>query len=71
MTKFLGTFAFSVAFVFTVVVAADYALSIPDVHVSYSTNECKGVTTYQGVFFDSLGYSCENMPTKFNHVWVK
>jgi len=51
--------------------AIDYALVIPDVHVSYSTGECKSVTTYQGVFFDSLGYSCENMPEKYNHVNVK
>jgi len=51
--------------------AIDYALVIPDVQVSYSTGNCVGVTTYQGVFFDSLGYSCENMPEKYNHVNVK
>ena len=51
--------------------AIDYALVIPDVQVSYSTGNCVGVTTYQGVFFDSLGYSCENMPTKYNHINVK
>jgi hypothetical protein len=52
-------------------VAMDYSFSLPDVHVSYSTGNCVGVTTYQGVFFDSLGYSCENMPTKYNHINVK
>ena len=67
MIKLIGTFAFA----FGLFVAFDYSMSLADVHVSYSTNECMGVTTYQGVFFDSLGYSCENMPTKFNHVWVQ
>ena len=57
--------------VFGLFVAMDYSLSLPDVHVSYSTGNCVGVTTYQGVFFDSLGYSCENMPEKYNHVNVK
>ena len=59
----LGTAAVALVF--------DYALALPDVYVSYSTQECVSVTTYQGVFFDSLKYNCENMPPKYNHVWVK
>lgn len=51
--------------------AMDYSLALPDVHVSHDTGNCVGVTTYQGVVFDSLGYSCENMPEKYNHVWAK
>lgn len=46
---------------------ADYALSIPDVHVSYETNQCVRVLNYA----EGDTYSCENMPTKFNHVWVQ
>jgi hypothetical protein len=42
------------------------ALSLPDVHVSYSTNECVKVVNYA-----STAYSCENLPTKFYHVWTK
>lgn len=42
------------------------ALKIPDVHVSYSTNQCVKVVNYT----DSV-YSCENMPVKYNHVWSK
>lgn len=42
------------------------ALSLPDVHVSYSTNECVKVVNYT----DTV-YSCENLPTKFYHVWTK
>lgn len=45
----------------------DSAFSIPDVHFSYSTNECVQVINY----VKDENYSCENMPGKFNHVWVK
>lgn len=44
-----------------------YALSIPDVMVSYETRQCVEVINYS----DSTNYSCENMPSKYNHVWVK
>lgn len=67
----MKTVLFSVVAVFVMFVSFDYALSLPDVHISYSTEKCMGVTTYQGVFFDSLGYNCENLPKKYNHVWVK
>lgn len=42
-------------------------LSIPDVHVSYSTNECVEVLNYK----EGDRYSCENLPSRYNHVWVK
>jgi|TARA_B110000240_G_C13391329_1_gene406922 hypothetical protein len=42
------------------------AMMIPDVLVSYSSNHCTKVINY-----GDSNYSCENMPTKFNHVWVK
>lgn len=71
MTKFLSTFLLAVGILFLTVLGLDYAMAIPEVQQSWSTKECVGVTTYQGVFFDSLGYSCENMPEKYNHVWVK
>jgi hypothetical protein len=50
---------------------ADYAMSIPDVMVSYETNMCKQVQNYDSVLFGTTEYSCENMPTKFNHIWVQ
>jgi len=46
---------------------ADYAMSIPDVHFSYSTDACVQVLNYA----EGDNYSCENLPTKFNHVWVQ
>jgi hypothetical protein len=46
--------------------AADYAFSLPDVHMSYETNQCVEVINYA-----DTNYSCENMPSKFHHVWVK
>jgi hypothetical protein len=49
----------------------DYAFSIPDVMVSYETNMCKQVQNYDSVLFGTTEYSCENMPTKFNHIWVQ
>lgn len=52
--------AFAAAVLGTVV----YAMSIPDVVVSYSTGNCVEVINYA-----DTNYSCENMPTKYNHVW--
>jgi hypothetical protein len=54
-----------------VFVALDYSLGIPSVKFSYTTNECIEVENYQTVLFGTTTYSCENMPTKFNHVWVQ
>lgn len=49
-----------------VLVVLDQTLSMPDVHFSYATDECVRVINYA----DSQ-FSCENLPTKFNHVWVQ
>ena len=38
----------------------------PDVHVSNETNKCVKVINY-----NNEGYSCNNMPERYNHVWVK
>lgn len=43
------------------------ALSMPDVWFSYSTDECVKVVNY----VEGDNYSCENLPSKFNHVWVE
>lgn len=43
------------------------AAEMPDVWFSYSTDECVKVINYA----KEDQYSCENLPTKFNHVWVK
>ena len=56
--------AASIVIVFTVIIEM---MSIPDVHVSYSTNECVKVINYAY----EHKYSCEDMPEKFNHIWVK
>ena len=52
-------------------VGTDYALSIPSVKMSYTTDACVEVENYPSVLFGTTEYSCENMPNKFNHVWVK
>jgi len=58
----LSLFIISAVFTFAILVHAD----TPDVYVSHSTNECVKVINYTEELF-----SCENMPTKYNKVWVK
>lgn len=43
------------------------AVALPDVWYSYSTNECVKVLNYA----EGDNYSCENLPPKYHHVWVK
>lgn len=43
------------------------AMAMPDVWFSYSTGECVSVVNY----VEGDNYSCENLPSKFNHVWVE
>ena len=38
----------------------------PDVHISHSTNECVKVINY-----GDTNYTCDNLPSKYNHVWVQ
>ena len=52
-------------------VFADYAMSIPSVKISYESSTCVEVENYPSALFGTTNYSCENMPTKFNHVWVQ
>lgn len=47
--------------------AADYAMSLPDVEMSYETGYCTKVINYA----QGDNYNCENMPSKYNHIWVK
>ena len=41
--------------------------SMPDVHVSHSTGECVEVINYD----ERFNYTCETLPEKYNHIWVK
>ena len=49
----------------------DYALSLPTVVESYDTQVCVEVQNYPGILFNQETYSCENMPSKFYHVWAE
>jgi hypothetical protein len=40
--------------------------SDPTVHFSWSTEECVEVINYNG-----SNYTCDNLPDRYNHVWVK
>ena len=53
----------SVGFFYAVSVTAN----MPDVHVSHSTGECVEVINYD----ERFDYTCENLPDKYNHVWVE
>jgi len=66
MKKFLINAAVAIAVFGVLFFALNYALSIPDVYVSHSTGECVKVVNYTDEVF-----SCENLPSKFNHVWAK
>jgi hypothetical protein len=66
MKQALFTVAVATPFVAGLVYAMSTALAMPDVHVSYATNECVKVVNYTDEQF-----SCENLPSKFNHVWVQ
>lgn len=50
----------------TVLYMAHYALSLPEVHFSYSTKQCVKI-----VDADGNAHSCKHMPKKFYHIWVK
>jgi len=63
-----NTLIITAAFVagFTLVIyLLNSALNMPDVYFSYSTKECTKVVNYGTM------YTCENLPEKYNHIWVK
>ena len=64
--KAIFTIAFAGTMLAGLVYAMNSALRAPDVHVSYATNECVKVVNYTDEIF-----SCDNLPSKFNHVWVQ
>lgn len=41
--------------------------SLPDVHFSNSTQECVKVVNY----IEGMKYTCDNLPSRYYHVWVK
>ena len=47
------------------VLAINSAAALPDVHFSYKTNECVKVVNY----IEGHNYTCDNLPTKYYHVW--
>jgi hypothetical protein len=66
MAKALFTAGFALAMITGLVYAANSALSAPDVYISYSTGECVKVVNYT-----DENFTCDNYPSKFNHVWAQ
>jgi hypothetical protein len=48
------------------VLAIGKAAALPDVHFSYSTQNCVKVVNYTDDQF-----TCDNLPKRFYHVWVE
>ena len=71
MAKTLGYISGILAVLVIAFLMMDYAFSLPNVLESYSTGECVEVENYPGIVFNQEMYSCENMPSKFYHVYVK
>lgn len=49
------------------VYALDTASKLPDVWFSYQTQECVKVLNYA----EGDNYNCENLPSRYYHVWVE
>lgn len=41
--------------------------SMPEVQISHSTGECVKVVN----FSESDKFTCDDLPSRYNHVWVK
>lgn len=69
--KKIFDYTLSVLIVCSLIIGIAWAMSsaahMPDVHVSHSTGECVKVINYD----ERFDYTCENLPEKYNHVWVK
>ena len=53
--------------IFTMFHRSTTGASLPDVHFSYSTQECVKVVNY----IEGHKYTCENLPSRYYHVWVQ
>ena len=62
---FIGMIASIAVFAYCNVVGN--VIDIPDVHVSNGTGECVKVINYA----EDDEYTCDVLPRKYNHVWVK
>jgi hypothetical protein len=40
---------------------------IPDVYVSHTSGDCVKVVNYD----ERFEYTCENYPSKYNHIWIQ
>lgn len=69
--KKIFDYTLSILIVCSLIIGLAWAMTsiaqMPDVHVSNSTGECVKVINYD----ERFDYTCENLPKKYNHVWVK
>lgn len=57
----------SICTLFLLMYAIGSASALPDVHVSYSTNQCAKVVNYA----EGDAYTCDTLPVKYHFVWVE
>lgn len=65
MHKFIEHLALTALIAAAVVIAVNEWAELPTVYESHSQKTCVRVEDPSGQ------YSCENLPPKYNHVWVK
>ena len=67
----MKTFLLQVVVIVSVLIALLFilgdAMDTPDVMISNSTGECINVLNYK----EDDKYSCTDMPSKYNMIWVK
>jgi len=56
-----------IAIAFLLISAATSALTIPDVFVSSTTGKCVKVDNFD----PDQSFTCENLPSKYNQIWVR
>jgi hypothetical protein len=72
ITQKLITISIAIIIFAGIIIAMDSALATPIVQVSDSTKECVNVINFESTFFtDEEVYTCESLPTKYTHEWVR
>jgi hypothetical protein len=61
-----GALVGTVLTTFIFIIFTSVTLERPDVHVSWDTKQCVKVINY-----GDAEYTCDNLPTRYNHIWVR
>lgn len=67
LVEYVAIAATTALFVGSFGYAINSASLAPDVYVSHFSGDCVKVVNYD----ERFEYTCENYPSKYNHVWVQ